>query len=79
LSLLGQDPQGYAKSCAALAGSVADSLDFSRIKAKTFLLTGAEDKVSTPELCARYATAMQGVAADAVVLPSVGHWHVLED
>jgi pimeloyl-ACP methyl ester carboxylesterase len=78
LSLLGQDPEGYAKACAALARSVAHSLDFSRISAKTLLVTGSEDNISPPQLCNKYSAAMPR-AMGVKVLSSVGHWHVFED
>jgi pimeloyl-ACP methyl ester carboxylesterase len=78
LSLLGQDPEGYAKACAALAGSIAHSLDFSRISAKTLLVTGSEDNISPPQLCHNYSAAMPR-AIGVKVLSSVGHWHVFED
>jgi pimeloyl-ACP methyl ester carboxylesterase len=78
LSLLGQDPEGYAKACAALARSGAHSLDFSRISAKTLLVTGSEDNISPPQLCNKYSDAMPRTMG-VKVLSSVGHWHVFED
>ncbi|KAF8854386.1 fumarylacetoacetate hydrolase-like protein [Acephala macrosclerotiorum] len=76
LSLLGQDPEGYAKGCTALAGAV-DALPVSQIKASTLIVTGDEDKVSPPAVCEKYAGEING--AKIVVLPQIGHWHVFED
>jgi pimeloyl-ACP methyl ester carboxylesterase len=78
LSLLGQDPEGYAKACSALAKSTNTYLDFSRIPADTLILTGTEDKISPPQLCKKYNDALQG-RKGLKILQDVGHWHVLED
>merc|ERR1712093_699561 len=53
LSLLGQDPEGYAKACSALANATT-KLDFASIKPQTLIITGTEDKVSPPKLCEDY-------------------------
>ncbi|KAH7128763.1 fumarylacetoacetate hydrolase-like protein [Dendryphion nanum] len=76
ISLLGQDPEGYAKACGALVG--AKDLDFSRIQAQTLIITGSDDEVSPPHLCEKYVDALKG-RASLKVLESVGHWHVFED
>lgn len=76
MSLLGQDPEGYAKACAALAG--APHLDFSAIQAKTLLITGSEDKTSPPLLCENYVKEMSGEVS-LQILEGVGRWHVFED
>ncbi|KAF9774274.1 hypothetical protein IL306_007765 [Fusarium sp. DS 682] len=76
LSLLGQDPESYAKAAWALAGATQE-LEVERIKAKTLIITGDEDKVSPPALCQKYASRIQD--ARHVVLPQVGYWHVFED
>lgn len=77
LSLLGQDPEGYAKACAALAGAT-DTLDVSKIEPRTLIITGSEDKVSPPALCERYGDALPNTTG-VEVLADVGHWHVFED
>lgn len=77
LSLLAQDPEGYAKACSALA-KATDPLYFSQIQAETSIITGAEDKISSPELCEKYDTQLS-ISKGLTVLPSVGHWHVFED
>jgi len=76
LSLLGQDPEGYAKGCTALAGS-SQELPVDQIKATAFIITGDEDKVSPPAICEKYAGKIKG--AKFAVLPNVGHWHLFED
>jgi len=76
MSLLGQDPEGYAKGCTALAGA-SEALPVSQIEAKTLIITGEEDKVSPPQICEKYAGEIKG--AKVQVLPQVGHWHTFED
>ncbi|QTG80296.1 alpha/beta fold hydrolase [Arthrobacter crystallopoietes] len=72
--LLGQDAEAYAQACEALAG--ARNPDLSAITAKTLLLTGSEDKVSTP--AANTALAAELPNASAHVAPGTGHWTVPE-
>jgi len=77
LSLLSQDPEGYAKACSALANATT-KLDFAAVKTQALIITGSEDKVSPPQLCEEYAASLpQGSAVE--VLENVGHWHVFED
>jgi pimeloyl-ACP methyl ester carboxylesterase len=76
LSLLGQDPEGYAKACTALAR--AKQLDFGAIELKTLIVTGSEDEISPPWLCEKYVNAMNG-RATLRILEDIGHWHVFED
>jgi pimeloyl-ACP methyl ester carboxylesterase len=76
LSLLSQDPEGYAKGCTALAGASV-AIPVAQIKASTLIVTGEEDSVSPPQLCEKYATEIKG--AKVHILPQVGHWHVFED
>lgn len=75
-SLLGQDPEGYAKGCTALAGA-SEAISISQIKAKTLIVTGDEDKVSPPQICEKYSGEISG--SKVQVLPGVGHWHIFED
>ncbi|KAG9678825.1 hypothetical protein KCU99_g1093, partial [Aureobasidium melanogenum] len=77
LSLLGQDPDGYAKACAALANATT-KLDLAAVKPETLIITGSEDKVSPPQLCEGYAASLPS-ACPVTVLEGVGHWHVYED
>ncbi|KAM0354347.1 hypothetical protein ACHAPU_001391 [Fusarium lateritium] len=76
LSLLGQDPESYAKAVWALAGAT-QRLEVEKIQAKTLIITGDEDTVSPPSLCKQYAERIEG--SKRVVLDGVGHWHVYED
>lgn len=77
LSLLGQDPEGYAKACTALAGSVSSTLDVSQLKCRTLILTGSQDMVSPPNVCQRYVDQIK--SSELKVLEDVGHWHLFED
>ncbi|GKT62529.1 fumarylacetoacetate hydrolase [Colletotrichum tofieldiae] len=75
LSLLGQVPEAYAKACSGLASG--DSADFSDLNVETLLVTGQEDKVSSPSVIEDYGRKCAG--SRMVILPDVGHWHVFED
>ena len=77
LSLSGQDAEGYAKACTALA-ETTEALDVSKIAAKTVIVTGSEDKISPEKVCQGYKEKMKNVVA-VEVLQHVGHWHVFED
>ncbi|PLB47461.1 putative fumarylacetoacetate hydrolase [Aspergillus steynii IBT 23096] len=77
LSLLGQDPEGYAKACTALAGSADEILDPAQLTCRTLILTGSEDVVSPPAVCDAYANAIQ--SSRMKVLDEVGHWHLFEN
>jgi len=76
LSLLGQDPEGYAKGCQALA-CVSQALPVENLKVDVLIVTGEEDKVSPPQVCEKYASEIKG--AKVHVLSQVGHWHIFED
>jgi len=77
LSLLGQSGEGYAKACSALA-EATDAFDLESVKAETLIVTGAEDKVSSAEVCEGYKRKLPNVVG-VEVLQDVGHWHVFED
>lgn len=74
LSLLAQDPEGYAKACTAMAA--VEKIDYGNLKAKTLLLTGSDDKISTPKLCEQYQKEIDGSSLE--ILQDVGHWHLFE-
>lgn len=76
LSLLGQDPEGYAKACSALAGAT-DSILVEDLKAQTLIVTGENDAVSPPTLCRNYGERVP--RSQVVTLSHVGHWHLFED
>jgi 3-oxoadipate enol-lactonase len=72
--LLGQDPEAYAQACEALAA--ATNPDLAMIQSKVLLLTGGEDKVSTPASNEAMAAELGG--AELLVAPGTGHWTVPE-
>lgn len=76
LSLLGQDPESYAKACAALARATQE-LTVEALSMPTLIVTGDEDKVSPPELCETYSRKIKG--SRLRVIKNCGHWHVFED
>lgn len=76
LSLLGQDPEGYAKAASALA-NFTEPLALERLSVETLVISGGEDVISPPALGEEYVRRISN--AKAVVLPNVGHWHVFED
>lgn len=76
ISLLGQDPEGYAKGCTALAGAI-EPLPLNNLNVHTLIVTGDEDKVSPPAVCENYAAEIKD--SKIHVLPQVGHWHIFED
>ncbi|RAO68606.1 uncharacterized protein BHQ10_004618 [Talaromyces amestolkiae] len=79
LSLLGQDPEGYAKACMALARSAEETLDVAQLPAecKTLIITGTEDAVSPPTVCSTYGQSIKSSKVN--VLDDVAHWHLFED
>jgi pimeloyl-ACP methyl ester carboxylesterase len=76
LSLLGTEPESYAKGCTALAG--CKQLPLECVHAKTLIITGDEDKISPPALCVSYAERIPH-SLPPIVLKEVGHWHIFED
>lgn len=77
MSLMGQDPEGYAKACMALGGAT-ERLEVEKVGCRTLIVTGSEDKVSPPAICEKYGKEM-GNVEKVVVLEEVGHWHCFED
>jgi len=73
--ILGQDPEAYSKACLALATS--PPLQVQDIVARTLILTGDEDIVSTLPMCEEYQGLIFG--SKLVVLKECGHWYQLED
>lgn len=76
-SLMRQDPEGYARSCEALAATLPAAVE--RIEAPVLLVTGDEDGVAPPQsvraMAERLANA-KGVRT--VVLNRCGHWTPIE-
>lgn len=73
-SLMAQDPDGYARSCEALAEM--QPADTSRITCPTLLVTGDEDVVSPPQSVRMMGQKMGGSRVE--VLRGCGHWTPVE-
>ncbi len=73
-SLMGQDPEGYARSCEALAEMQA--ADASKIACPTLLVTGDEDAVSPPQSVRMMSQKIAGSRVE--VLRGCGHWTPVE-
>ena len=73
--LLRQPPEGYARSCEALAA--ATEPDTAKISAPMLLVTGSEDKVGAPAASEEIAGRV-GQDATVRVLDDVGHWTAVE-
>lgn len=73
-SLMGQDPDGYARSCEALAEMHA--ADTSKIDCPTLLVTGDEDVVAPPQSVRMMAEKISGSRVE--VLRGCGHWTPVE-
>ncbi|KAJ4991537.1 fumarylacetoacetate hydrolase [Stagonosporopsis vannaccii] len=76
LSLQGQDLEGYAKACAALAD--AEAVEWEKVGARVTVVTGSEDGVAPVDACEEVAGRV-GERGSVEVLQSVGHWSVFED
>lgn len=72
--LLGQDPDGYAAACEALAAAIEP--DFASITCPVLQLTGDADKVSP--VAVNEEIRAQLPKARLHVLDGVGHWHTVE-
>lgn len=72
--LMGQDPQGYAAQCEALAN--ATNPDLSRVVAPVLLLSGSHDRVSPPSTGEAIAKELQ--TASYQIIDGIGHWTALE-
>ena len=77
MSILSQDPEGYAKGCTALASAKDLMIDLAALKSEVLIVAGEEDKVSPKG----YAEKLNSTLAKSQlkVLPNVGHWHCFED
>lgn len=73
-SLMAQDPEGYARSCEALAQMQA--ADTSRISCPTLLVTGDEDVVAPPQSVRMMAQKIAGSQVET--LRGCGHWAPVE-
>lgn len=76
-SLMRQDPEGYARTCEALAGAQAAAVE--QIKAPLLLVTGDEDGVAPPQSVRSMGERFQAASnVKVVVLPKCGHWTPIE-
>jgi len=76
-SLMRQDPDGYARSCFALADAPAAAVD--QITAPVLLVTGDEDVVAPPQAVRAMAEKLHRArSVRVVVLPKCGHWTPVE-
>ena len=77
-SLMRQPPDGYARSCDALAD--AQPADASRIACPTLLVTGDEDVVAPPNSVRQMGEkiAAGGATVEVEVLRGCGHWTPIE-
>ena len=73
-SLMAQDPDGYARSCEALAEM--HPADASRIACPTLLVTGDEDVVSPPQSVRMMGQKIPGSRVET--LRGCGHWTPVE-
>ena len=76
-SLMRQDPDGYARTCDALAEAEPAAVE--RIEAPVLLVTGDEDGVAPPQQVRVFAEKLHAAkSARVVVLPRCGHWTPIE-
>jgi 3-oxoadipate enol-lactonase len=76
-SLMRQDPDGYARTCDALAEAPAAAVE--RIEAPVLLVTGDEDGVAPPQQVRVFAEKLHAARSTrVVVLPRCGHWTPIE-
>jgi 3-oxoadipate enol-lactonase len=73
-SLMRQDPEGYARTCEALAEM--GPADTSRIDCPTLLVTGDEDAVAPPQAVRMMGERIAGSRVE--VLRGCGHWTPVE-
>lgn len=73
-SLMRQCPEGYARSCEALAE--ARPADLSAVACPVLLVTGDEDAVAPPQAVRDLGSRL--AQAQVEVLPRCGHWTVYE-
>lgn len=76
-SLMRSDPEGYARTCEALADAQAAAVD--QIRAPVLLVTGDEDAVAPPQSVRSLAARLHSAArVEQYVLPRCGHWTPVE-
>jgi len=73
-SVMRQDPEGYARTCEALAD--AQPADLSRVACSALVVTGDEDAIAPPQVARGLASRLPQARVE--VLPRCGHWTPLE-
>jgi pimeloyl-ACP methyl ester carboxylesterase len=73
-SIMRQCPEGYARSCEALAE--AQAVSHQRIRCPVLIMNGEDDAVAPPSLARSLAEHIAG--AKAIILPRCGHWVSIE-
>ncbi|PYI07309.1 alpha/beta-hydrolase [Aspergillus sclerotiicarbonarius CBS 121057] len=74
--IMGQNPQGYAALCRAIA--TAPKINYSAVTAPFLLIAGAEDKSASMEGCEYIHARVSSERKHMEVLQGVGHWHCVE-
>jgi pimeloyl-ACP methyl ester carboxylesterase len=73
-SLMRQCPDGYGRSCEALAG--AQPADPAKIACPTLMVTGDEDAIAPPQAVRLIGERIAGARVE--ILPRCGHWTTIE-
>jgi 3-oxoadipate enol-lactonase len=73
-SVMRQCPDGYARSCEALAG--AQPADPGHIACPTLMVTGDEDAIAPPQAVRLIGERISGARVE--ILPRCGHWTTIE-
>ncbi len=73
-SILRQCPEGYARTCEALAD--ANAANHQRIGCPVLIVNGDEDAVAPPSVARSLAERIEG--AHSIILPRCGHWATIE-
>ena len=74
--ILGQNPEGYAALCRAIAS--APVIDYSAVRVPFLLIAGEEDKSAPLEGCRVIFDGVSSEKKKLEVLEKVGHWHCVE-
>lgn len=72
--LMGQDPEGYASHCEALAAATA--VDLAKIEAPVLLITGSEDKTAPVDSTRAMFEELPNASYE--VIEGIGHWTAIE-
>jgi 3-oxoadipate enol-lactonase len=73
-SILRQTPEGYARTCEALAS--AHAADHREVRCPVLLMTGEDDATAPPSVARMLADRIAG--AQVKILPRCGHWPTVE-